>query len=68
MSSQPKPGPKTGPNLSEQGEREHARRRALEAEALRANLLKRKAQARGRREATGEAAAPPDRGPGRPKA
>ena len=57
--------PKTGPTLSPEGERERARRRAREAEALRANLLKRKAQARGRRDA--EPAGPPQDGPQRPK-
>ena len=61
--------PKTGPTLSAEGERERARRRAREAEALRANLLKRKAQARGRRDASepGGEAGPPQDGPPRPK-
>ncbi len=40
------------PKLSPEGERAQAARRAREAEALRANLLKRKAQARGRQAAS----------------
>ncbi len=43
-----KSGPQVSPRLSPDGERQQAARRAREAEALRLNLLKRKAQARGR--------------------
>jgi len=60
------PKDKTGPKLSPDGERERAARRAREAEALRANLLKRKAQARGRATERPDPASQPPH-PGRPR-
>ena len=60
-------GPK-GPRLSEEGARERAARQARQAEALRENLSKRKAQTRGRAAGTpedgGAAKTGPDDAPG----
>jgi hypothetical protein len=48
------PKPRQQPVLSEHGKREAARRQAREAEALRANLRKRKQQVRRRETADSE--------------
>ena len=51
------------PRLSEKGRAQRESRRARLAEALRANLKKRKAQARGRAEAADTATGDPDAEP-----
>ena len=51
MGDEPEDGGKAGPRLTERGEEAKTERQRRQAEAMRANLRRRKQQARGREDA-----------------